>query len=248
MWLSGHSSSACLAWGRSVKITYYRQNAFVIEAAGKRILIDPGRSLGSFRSLIPKREWEGTNLILVTHRDPDHFAFVPKISSRYPCEVVCGNGLRPLVEKKGIQRARFLSVGERIQVQGVEIAGLPAVHGPGKAKPLDEEEENRKGSIGFSLRLEGKSVVNLGDTVFLDAWKGLEADVLMVPIGGFFTMNRKEAARAVRLIKPKTVIPTHFHWKIGPYVHPTRVKKFAEQVSAEGIRCVVLGRGGRVEV
>jgi L-ascorbate metabolism protein UlaG (beta-lactamase superfamily) len=231
-----------------VKITYYRQNAFVIEAAGKRILIDPGRSLGCFRPLIPKREWEGADIILVTHRDPDHFAFVPKIASRHPCEVVCENGLGPLVEKKGIERVHFLSVGETIELQGVEIVGLPALHGPGRAKPLGEEEENRKGSIGFSFRVEGKSVVNLGDTVFLDAWKGLEADVLMVPIGGFFTMNRKEALRAVRLIKPRMVIPTHFHWKLGPYVHPARVKKFAGDVAEEGIKCVVLGRGESVEV
>ncbi len=231
-----------------MRITYYRQNAFKIESTGKRILIDPGRSLSSFRSLIPKKEWEGTSVILVTHKDPDHFGLVPAIALRCGCEVVCGWGLKPLVEKKGIARVRFLAVGERIDVQGVEILGLPAVHGPRKVAEAHIERDDEKGSIGFSLTLEGKSVVNLGDTVFVEEWKNIQADIWMLPIGGYFTMNRKEAARAARLIKPNMVIPTHFHWKIGPYVHPARVKKFAEEMADSGIRCVVLARGESIEV
>jgi len=231
-----------------VRITYYRQNAFKIESAGKQILLDPGRSLSSFRSLIPKKEWEGTDIILVTHRDPDHFGLVPTIASRCSCDVVCGSGLRPLMEKKGVGRVHFLMPGERIEVQGLEILGIRALHGPGKATELGDVGDDPKGSIGFSMRIEEKNVVNLGDTVFLEAWKDLQADILMLPIGGYFTMNRKEAARAAKLIRPGMVIPTHFHWKIGPYVHPARVKKFAEEMSAEGIRCEVLGRGESIEV
>jgi L-ascorbate metabolism protein UlaG (beta-lactamase superfamily) len=98
------------------------------------------------------------------------------------------------------------------------------------------------------VRIEERNVVNLGDTVFLKEWKDVRADILMLPIGGYFTMNRKEAARAAKLIRPRMVIPTHFHWKMGPYVHPARVKKFAEEMAAEGIRCEVLRRGQSIEV
>lgn len=226
--------------GWVLRTTYYGQNAFRIESAGKCILIDPGRSLSSLRSLIPRSDWAGTDIILVTHRDPDHFALVPRIASRYACDVVCSRGLAAFMENKGVERVHFLDVGQRIEVQGLEILGVPAVHGPGETADFDKEKESLKGSIGFSLGIESKRIVNLGDTVFLKVWKNLEADILMVPIGGFFTMNRKEAAKAVRLIKPNTVIPTHFHWKIGPYVHPARVKKFADEMSSEGFNCVIL--------
>ncbi len=231
-----------------MRLTYYGQNAFRIESAGRGILIDPGRSLSSFRSLIPKKDWGNTDVILVTHRDPDHFALAAKIASQCGSEVVCSQSLAAFMEKKGIERVHYLRVGETIKVKGLEILGVPAVHGPGNADDLDKEKGNPKGSIGFSLHIEGKKIVNLGDTVFLEAWSNLEADVLMAPIGGFFTMNRNAAAEAVRLIKPKTVIPTHFHWKIGPYVHPARVKRFAEDVSREGIECVILGKGETVEM
>jgi len=231
-----------------VRITYYRQNAFKIESAGKRILIDPGRSLSSFRSLIPKKEWQGTNIILVTHRDPDHFGLVPMIASRYGCDVACASSLKPIMDRKGIEKVHFLTPGERIEAQGLEILGIHAVHGPQKVTDSGVAGEDRKGSIGFSVRIEKKNVVNLGDTVFLDAWRDVEADILMLPIGGHFTMNRKQAVRAAKLINPGTVIPTHFHWKIGPYVHPARVKKFADEISSAGIRCVVLRRCESVEM
>ncbi len=231
-----------------MRITYYRQNAFKIESAGKQMLIDPGRSLCCFRSLVPKKDWEGTHIILVTHRDPDHFGLVPKIASRCLCDVVCGVGLKPLMEKKAVGRVRFLAVGERTEVQGFQILGIPALHGPGKAAEFADSKEDPKGCIGFSVRIEEKNVVNLGDTVFLNAWKDVKADILMLPIGGYFTMNRKEAARAAKLIGPGMVIPTHFHWKIGPYVHPARVKKFAEEMSEEGIRCVVLRRRESIDM
>jgi L-ascorbate metabolism protein UlaG (beta-lactamase superfamily) len=231
-----------------LRITYYGQNAFRIEAAGKRILIDPGRSLSSFRSLVPRNAWPGADVILVTHRDADHFAFVPKIASQYGAEVVCSRSLAVLIEKKGIEGVHYLTVGERAEVQGFEILGVPALHGPGKAGDLDHKTQDSKGSIGYSFNVERRTVVNLGDTVLLEAWRNLEADILMVPVGGFFTMNRKEAAKAVRLIRPATVIPTHFHWKLGPYVHPARVTKFAREVSSQGINCVILRKGESIEL
>jgi L-ascorbate metabolism protein UlaG (beta-lactamase superfamily) len=231
-----------------VRITYYRQNAFKIESADKRILIDPGRSLSSFRSLIPKREWRGIDIVFVTHRDPDHFGFVPAIAAQCGCHVVCSPVLQSLMERRGIEKVHLLSPGDRIDLEGFEILGLPAVHGPGKAVEFPERERNTKGCVGFSFRIEGKRVVNLGDSVFVEAWKGIEAEVLMVPIGGFFTMNRREAARVTRLIRPEIAIPTHYHWKFGPYVHPARVSKFAEEISTEGVKCTILGRGESIEV
>lgn len=35
-------------------------------------------------------------------------------------------------------------------------------------------------------------------------------DVALIPIGGHYTMGALEAAEAVKLIKPKTVIPMHY--------------------------------------
>jgi len=35
-------------------------------------------------------------------------------------------------------------------------------------------------------------------------------DLALIPIGGYYTMGAKEAAEAVKLLKPKAVIPMHY--------------------------------------
>ena len=40
--------------------------------------------------------------------------------------------------------------------------------------------------------------------------KDIKADVVIIPVGGTNTMNAKEAASAVKLIKPKTAVPIHY--------------------------------------
>jgi L-ascorbate metabolism protein UlaG (beta-lactamase superfamily) len=40
-------------------------------------------------------------------------------------------------------------------------------------------------------------------------------DIAILPIGGFFTMEPKEASEAVKAIKPGIVIPMHFGYRIG---------------------------------
>ena len=60
-----------------MKITHYTYNAFIVEDGRSKIAIDPGQNLWVFNkhSLIPESEWKEITHILVTHGDPDHFAF-----------------------------------------------------------------------------------------------------------------------------------------------------------------------------
>ena len=60
-----------------MKMKHFLYNAFIIESGKVKIAIDPGRNLWLFKlnSLIPKSEWEGITHVLVTHGDPDHFAY-----------------------------------------------------------------------------------------------------------------------------------------------------------------------------
>jgi L-ascorbate metabolism protein UlaG (beta-lactamase superfamily) len=57
-----------------VKITHYLYNAFLIEAGGVKVAIDPGQNLWIFKlkSLIPRAEWPTVTHLVITHGDPDH--------------------------------------------------------------------------------------------------------------------------------------------------------------------------------
>ena len=108
--------------------------------------------------------------------------------------------------------------------------------------------------MGFRITIGDTSVLNLGDTVLLREWKGISADVLMLPIGGLgrnsWTMNVDEALEAVRLISPKRVIPCHYSvpllWKRRFAVaDDQRFKREAERLGAE---CTILKYGEAVTV
>lgn len=110
---------------------------------------------------------------------------------------------------------------------------------------VKENVDFARGSIGFKVTTGNKTLVNLGDTILKQEWKGLTPDVLMIPIGGTTvhnTMNEKEALEAVKLIEPKTVIPCHYNgdflWRRN--ANPADVTMFKEEVEKLGIACHVM--------
>lgn len=109
-----------------------------------------------------------------------------------------------------------------------------------------------RGSIGFRISIGNKTVVNLGDTVLLKEWEGLKPDILMIPIGGVIgnTMDVKDALEAVRLIKPKKVIPCHYNcdflWQRN--INPTDDVMFKYEVEKMGVECAIMKYGDEIIV
>jgi L-ascorbate metabolism protein UlaG (beta-lactamase superfamily) len=91
-------------------------------------------------------------------------------------------------------------------VKGIEFRGVPCYHdGAGGAQ--------RGSSIAFCFTADGVRVCHLGDLGHeLDAGKVKEigaVDVLLVPVGGFYTIDAKQAGAVCEALKPKVVIPMH---------------------------------------
>lgn len=261
-----------------MKIQYFSYNTFLIKNEETKVAIDPGLNLwiGEFNSLIPKAEWSGITHILVTHGDPDHYWYIDQIAQTSKAPLVCGKELvreqgddRLLLDprKRGIQystkldRVYVLDAGEVIDVDGLKIQGLKAVHGPVVVDFLfglirhesvpGPGERVGLGAIGFKITVGDTTLVNLGDTLIQREWEGLRPDVLMIPIGGRVaknTMNEDEALEAVELISPKRVIPCHyneaFFWRRN--VNPADDRFFKKRVEAMGMECHVMGYGDEI--
>jgi L-ascorbate metabolism protein UlaG (beta-lactamase superfamily) len=93
------------------------------------------------------------------------------------------------------------------EVKNAFITGIGAYH--------DKKEGAERGkSTMFLIDLDGVKVLHLGDlgTALSDQQleKIGEVDVLLVPIGGKYTINATEAAEVVRQIEPRIVIPMHY--------------------------------------
>jgi len=89
---------------------------------------------------------------------------------------------------------------------------------------------------GLLLTVDGCRIYHAGDTALIADMALLEGqvDVALLPIGDNFTMGPADAARAVDMIKPRTVIPIHYGtWPLidqDPEAFRARVEPKAEVV------------------
>ncbi|MCF6248736.1 MAG: MBL fold metallo-hydrolase [Desulfobacula sp.] len=264
-----------------MKITHYLYNTFVIESGDKKIAIDPGGLFFyffRFTTLIPKYEWESITHIFVTHGDPDHYWHMDRVANVSNAPVICnktmvrnigGKALMLGPRDKGlafttpVENVHTISVDETIQLDGMSITGIKATHGVVTFKfgPLSKtlkpgpDERVGWGAIGFNIQLDGKSIVNLGDTLLHEKeWQSIKnPDILMIPIGGKTfpnTMDEKEAIQAVKIMQPKLVIPCHYNCPalFSKKANPADDKMFKKEVEKMGIECVVLRKGDSIEI
>ena len=117
------------------------------------------------------------------------------------------------------------------------------------------EERVGWGAIGFNILLEGKTIVNLGDTLLHSKeWSTIEnPDVLMIPIGGravHNTMDEEKALQAVRLMRPNVVIPCHYNLPafFSKRYCPADVVTFNKGVEKIGSKCVILHENESIDI
>ena len=264
-----------------MKITYYLYNAFVVESGDKKIAIDPGALFFywfRFTTVIPKSEWESITHIFITHGDPDHYWHADRVAKASNAQVICNKTMVREVNGKILMlgpRAKgvafttefnhlnLLAVGETIELDGMTISGLKATHGELVLRvgpftttvKTGPDERIGWGSLGFDIKLDGKRLVNLGDTLLhTKEWQSIKApDVLMIPIGGKVahnTMDVEEAVQAVKVMQPKLVIPCHYNCPglFTKSLNPADDQLFKKEVEQAGSHCKILGAGDSVEI
>ena len=93
------------------------------------------------------------------------------------------------------------------RVGNVSVAGYNTYH--------DEEKGAKRGrNVIYVINMDGIKIAHLGDLGCMpdDSIMGAitGVDVLLIPIGGNYTIDGKTAAKIVAEVKPRTVIPMHY--------------------------------------
>jgi len=168
-----------------MKIKWLGHSAFSITASnGTTLLTDPYRP-GAFDGAVaygPIRE--SFDVVTVSHKHADH-------------DGIDGlSGTPTVVDAVG-----------RTEAKGIEIEGVATFH--------DKTGGSQRGrNTIFRIKVDGLKLCHLGDLGHIpdDAAiaKLSDIDVLLVPVGGTFTIDAAEAWQIVQKIKPKVVIPMHF--------------------------------------
>jgi L-ascorbate metabolism protein UlaG (beta-lactamase superfamily) len=202
-----------------VKLKYLSHAGFELRN-GKIVLIDPyfnGNALAT--------KYDGRpDLIISTHEHFDHFD--SEFIAGFDVPVVCPDTCKP-------NDPIHMVIGEKKEVMGIGMEMINASH------------HQSKYPTGIVLDYEGKRICHMGDT-YIDGVRPLDnIDVLLVPIGGHFTMNIQEAVRATRTIKPKLAIPMHYDTFPEIKASP---EEFREKAGEEGLAVKVLKFGEETEL
>ena len=210
-----------------VSVQWLGQSAFKITSpTGKTIITDPWLKANP---LTPKEFKTLENLgkvdvLLVTHGHLDHFADAPAIAKLNNIPMYAPGDMNASVVALGILPAelapRFNKTGMVEPVVGIKVTAVHAEHSSviNWKNPATNKDEIHVGGepVGYIIELEnGFKIYHMGDTGLFGDMKMIASyykpDLLLIPIGGNFTMGPKDAAYAAReLLNIPKVIPMHY--------------------------------------
>ena len=166
-----------------MKVKWNGHSSFTITSdSGTRIVTDPYEPGGFGGGIKYEPIPDQADIVLVSHEHADH-------------NYVKGLKGSPKVIKSSSEH------------KGIKITGVPAFHDSNQGK-------ERGQNLLFIFEVDGIRIGFLGDLGHLPDAAQLkhlsETDLLFVPVGGFFTIDAKEAAKLVDTVKPKVAVPMHY--------------------------------------
>jgi len=171
-----------------MKIKWLGHAAFVLTSdAGTRVLTDPYKS-GAFDGAVGYGPiTERVDIVTVSHDHDDHN---------------CREGLPPGYET--------VAAPGKCSVAGLDIISVKTYHDAHQGK-------ERGRNIVHVITMDGIRIAHLGDlghTLSDNDVKAIgKVDVVLLPVGGHFTLEPKDAMAVVRQLRPSLVIPMHFKTK-----------------------------------
>lgn len=190
-----------------MRITWLGHSAFLIEGKDK-VLVDPFLTGNPMASTTEDKV--SCDIICVTHGHGDHLGDAVSIARRTGAVIASIVEMSTYLERCGVRSVGF-NLGGTAKVRDTSLTLVPAFHSSSIGAP--GLEFSAAMPVGIVID-SGKVVYHAGDTSVFGDMKLIgdmyEPDVAMLPIGGFYTMDPAQAAMAVKLVRPKIVLPMHY--------------------------------------
>ena len=220
-----------------MELKFLGHACFLLDDGACKVLTDPfltGNPLAA-----AKADEVEADFICVTHGHGDHVGDSVEIAKRTGAAMCCTVDLGEAVFAPAGVKCMTGNLGGRMPTPFGAVKFFQALHGSGVPGVS---------SCGFIIEMGGKKIYHAGDTGLMTDMALLaeeEIDVALLPIGDLYTMDPKDALRAVRMIRPKMVIPMHYN------TFPATAQDadaFAAAVEAAGFRAKVLRPGESAEI
>ena len=220
-----------------VAITWLGHATFRVDSpSGKRIYVDPW--LGNPKCPEAEREPERVDVIAVTHGHSDHVADAVELSQRFSAEIVALLELKTWLANQGakVGDSPGPNKGGTVEAAGIHFTLTNAFH-----SSSSNDGEYLGEAAGIVIRLEDDtSLYFAGDTcVFGDMsliGRIYRPDLAVLPIGGHFTMDPREASVALELLGVERCIPCHYGTFPLLAGTPAELRDLAEDVDVIELR------------
>lgn len=177
---------------------------------GKVFLIDPWIS----NPKAPKNiSFSHVEAILITHGHFDHVGEAFDLAKRFNAPIIASYELTEIAKAQGVKNVVPLNASGSTKLFSVTITAVQAVHS--SSAKVGDKNEYAGMPLGFVISDEGApTFYHAGDTgVFSDMSMIAELyspTIILLPIGGVYTMKPAEAAVAARALQARTIIPMHY--------------------------------------
>ena len=192
-------------------LTWLGHSTFRMDTpSGKRIYIDPFLH-GNPKCPDSEQDPERVDVIAITHAHGDHLGDTVDLAKKHGCAIVAPVELADWLQgKHSLENVHDPNKGGTVDVDGTKFTLTNAHH-----SSSNNDLEYMGEPCGIVVTLEnGTKVYFAGDTcVFGDMQliaRLYSPDVAVLPIGGHYTMDPKEAALALELLGTKRCVPCHY--------------------------------------
>lgn len=191
-----------------MKITYYGHACFGAEIAGKHLLFDPFITHNPLAKSVDIKKIKA-DYILVTHAHDDHFADAVSIASQTGATIVTNFEVAEWLGRNGVKKAHGLNPGGSFHFDFGRAKFVHAIHsssfpdGSYGGVPGGFIVESLEGNFYYS----GDTALTMDMKLFGEAKK---LKLLILCIGGNFTMDVDDAIRAAAMLQCKEVMGVHY--------------------------------------
>ena len=230
-----------------VLVRWLGHSAFLIEGSSGNVLVDPYITENP-ACPVKVEEIQDIDVILVTHGHGDHLGDTIEIAQNTKAKVVGIYELTLYLSKFGIETIG-MNYGGTVRVGNIKISMVPAWH---TSSFLEDSGEivNLGNPAGYVIEIDDRKIYHAGDTMIFKDMELIKdvfgpIDLALLPIGGTFVMDVKQALMSLDLIKPKYAIPMHYNtWSLiraDPYY-------FQKEAENKGVKVFVLSPGEATEI
>jgi L-ascorbate metabolism protein UlaG (beta-lactamase superfamily) len=222
-----------------MEIKFHGQSCFELSDGETTVLTDPFLKPNNPVAVATAEEVEPTH-VAISHGHGDHIADAVAVLKRTGAEAVAIVELANWLGEQGVESVTDPNFGGTVSYDWGYVSLVPAWHtnttpdGTAIGPPA-----------GLVIKIGETTVYHAGDTCLFGDMKLIaersDIDVFLVPIGGHYTMDRRDAVVACQFVGAPTVIPMHYN--TFPLIE-TDAEAFKSDVESQSASKVVILQPG----